>query len=284
MIKPVLQNEQFTADVQRACAERDQFHLWWLGQSGFLLEWQGRHVLFDPYLSDSLTKKYAGTDKPHVRMTELVIEPRKLDFIDITTSSHNHTDHLDAETLIPLLDTNPKMDLVIPEANRLFVADRLKIVPELPIGLDAKRHTVVKGFNFHGVPAAHETVERDEQGRCKFLGYVVEFGEWTVYHSGDTVRYPEIADELKQWPIDVAILPINGAKPERRVAGNLSGREAAELARDIGARFVIPCHFEMFEFNTASSSEFTLAARQYGVSHRVLRAGERWSSRELPGK
>ena len=33
--------------------------IWWLGQSGFLVQWQGRHLLFDPYLSDSLTVKYA---------------------------------------------------------------------------------------------------------------------------------------------------------------------------------------------------------------------------------
>ncbi len=75
------------------------FRLWWLGQSGFLLQWQGIHVLLDPYLSDSLTKKYSQTDKPHVRMTELVIDPARLSFVDIVTSTHNHTDHLDAETL-----------------------------------------------------------------------------------------------------------------------------------------------------------------------------------------
>ena len=55
-----------------------------------------------PYLSDSLTAKYAGTDKPHVRMTERAIDPARLDFIDVVTSSHNHTDHLDHETLWPL--------------------------------------------------------------------------------------------------------------------------------------------------------------------------------------
>jgi L-ascorbate metabolism protein UlaG (beta-lactamase superfamily) len=66
------------------------------------------------------------------------------------------------------------------------------------------------------------------------------------------------------------------------VAGNLNAREAAELGRDVGARVVIPCHFEMFEFNTASSADFELAARAAGIGHRVLRAGERWSSRELP--
>src|ERR1041384_3368140 len=94
VIRPVLQDEEFLLDVQRARLETDQFNLWWLGQSGFLLQWNGHHLLFDPYLSDSLTRKYAGTEKPHVRMTELVIAPRTLTFIDVVTSSHNHTDHL----------------------------------------------------------------------------------------------------------------------------------------------------------------------------------------------
>jgi L-ascorbate metabolism protein UlaG (beta-lactamase superfamily) len=282
VIKPVLQDDAFLEDVQRARAEQDQLHVWWLGQSGFLLQYNAHHLLIDPYLSDSLTHKYAGTDKPHVRMTERVVAPARLNFIDVIVSSHNHTDHLDAETLVPLIDTNPGVDLVIPEANRLFVADRLNVVPEVPVGLDAGRHSVVKGFNIHGVPAAHETVEKDEQGRCKFLGYVIEVGGWRVYHSGDTVRYPGMAEILKQWPLDLALLPINGARPERRVAGNLNGREAAELSRDIETRFAIPCHFEMFEFNTASATEFVIAARQFGVPHRVLRAGERWSTRELP--
>jgi L-ascorbate metabolism protein UlaG (beta-lactamase superfamily) len=282
MIKPVLQDETFLADVRRTRGDLDQFHLWWLGQSGFLLQWRDKHLLLDPYLSDSLTKKYLTSDKPHVRMTERVIAPEKLDFIDVVTSSHNHTDHLDAETLVPLLKVNPKMDIVIPEANRIFAANRMGIVPEIPIGLDAGRHAVVRGFNIHGVPAAHETIEKDEAGRCKFLGYVIEFGGWAVYHSGDTIRYPGMAEILRQWRIDVALLPINGFRVERRVAGNLGTRDAAELGQDIQARCVIPCHYEMFEFNTANPTEFVLYAKQLGVRHRVLRAGERWSSRELP--
>ena len=42
-----------------------------------------------------------------------------------------------------------------------------------------------------------------------------------------------MAESLRRWKIDVAMLPINGRAPERRVAGNLWGREAAALARDI---------------------------------------------------
>jgi hypothetical protein len=69
--------------------------------------------------------------------------------------------------------------------------------------------------------------------------------------------------------------------PERRVDGNLWGREAAQLAKDIGARLVIPCHYEMFEFNTTTPAEFVETATSIGQPYRLLRAGERWSSLEL---
>src|SRR5688572_21265710 len=114
MIKPLLQDDAFLADVQQAAKDQEHLHLWWLGQSGFLVQWQGHHLLTDPYLSNSLTEKYANTDKPHVRMTECVIDPARLSFVDVITSSHMHTDHLDAKTLAPILKMNPRAQLVIP--------------------------------------------------------------------------------------------------------------------------------------------------------------------------
>jgi L-ascorbate metabolism protein UlaG (beta-lactamase superfamily) len=277
MIKPFAKDADFLADVEACRANLTELHIWWLGQSGFLVQWQGRHLLLDPYLSDSLTKKYAATDKPHVRMTERVVAPGRLDFIDAVTSSHNHTDHLDAETLKPLLEANPRIELVIPEANREFVVDRLGIVADLPLGLDAGISASVAGFKITGVPAAHEQVDRDGGGRCRYLGYVIEFGPWTLYHSGDTVLYEGMVETLRQWSISVALLPINGRAPERRVAGNLTGAEAACLAKEIGAGVVIPCHYDMFGFNTASPAEFTAEAARQQQHYCILQNGERWN-------
>lgn len=214
-------------------------------------------------------------------MTERVVGPECLDSIDVVTSSHNHTDHLDAETLQPILRLNRNLTLIAPEANREFVAERLGLSKNSPVGLDAGRATTVAQFRFTGVPAAHETVETDALGRCKFLGYVIEFGPWTVYHSGDTVLFEGMAESLRRWKIDLALLPINGRAPERRVAGNLNGYEAATFAKEIGARLVIPCHFEMFEFNSASPQMFVETAGRIRQPFRLLRAGERWSSAEL---
>jgi len=276
LIRATQSHAALLADIRAHRNDDRGFRLWWLGQSGFLLQWQGIHVLLDPYLSDSLTRKYAQTDKPHVRMTELVIDPAELSFVDIATSSHNHTDHLDADTLGPIRARHPSMKLVIPEANRAFVADRLKIDPTMPIGLDHGGTVELAGIRFSGVASAHETVERDERGRAKFLGYVLQFGGWSLYHSGDTVRYDDMTEKLWPFSIDVALLPINGRAPERRVPGNLTGPEAAQLAHDIGAKLVIPCHYDMFEFNTASPEGFVETCRRLGQGFRVLRCGERF--------
>ena len=268
---PALQKEIHSAIKN---AGTDQLDIWWLGQSGFLVHWNGRCILFDPYLSDSLTKKYADTPKPHVRMSELVIAPELLDIVDIVTSSHNHTDHLDAETLMPLLRVNPEIAFIIPEANRAFISDRIKCNQDFPIGLTDGGKITVKGFTFHGVPAAHNTIERDAEGRCKFMGLVVQFGKWSIYHSGDTLWYDGMVDMLKPFHIDIAFLPINGNDPARGVAGNLNTKEAAQLGHQIGARGVIPHHYHMFAFNTADPNDFAAAAASLQQPFRVLQLGE----------
>lgn len=281
MIKPVVQDDAFLADVKRAAADDFVVHLWWLGQSGFLVKYGNRYLLMDPYLSDSLTKKYAKTDKPHVRMSQRVIDPARLDFVDVITSSHNHTDHLDAETLRPLMQANPATRVVVPAANRQFAAERLGVEPATLLTADEGKTTTVAGFEITGIVAAHPQIERDESGRSKYLGYVIEAGFCTIYHSGDTLWDDAIVEQTRRFKIDVALLPINGDRPERHVAGNLNGAQAAKLAKAIDVKVVIPCHYDMFEFNTASPDEFARECRKIGQNHRVLRLGERISSSEI---
>ncbi len=292
LIQPVLRDQALLKDIAKANSSDDGFRLWWLGQSGFLLQWNGRHLLLDPYLSDSLARKYATTPTPHTRMTALPVEPGKLSFIDIVTSSHIHTDHLDAETLLPLFKSNPHLILLIPEAERDAVETKLSTrwpatlglatLGPATLGLDQGESKVIHGFRINAVASAHETVEFDSAGRCRFLGYVIEFGKWTIYHSGDTVLHPRLAESLRPYRIDVALLPINGRAAERGVAGNLSAREAVWLGREVNARTIIPCHYEMFAFNTAPVEDFVAAASEAGQSCQVLRCGERWESSRVP--
>lgn len=266
MKKPLLQDDAFLADVE---AHRAGPALWWLGQSGWLVVVDGQGLLIDPYLSDSLTKKYAATEKPHVRITERVVDPGRLRGIVAATSSHNHTDHLDAATLWPVFAANNAVKLLLPEENRAFACERLKCPLEWPVGLRDGGSVQVGPYRLTAVPAAHEYLGPE------FMGLVVEFAGTRLYHSGDCVLFDGLVERLKPFQVDIALLPVNGSLPERRVAGNFWGREAAWLAREIGARLAIPMHYDMFEFNTVTSDEFVEHCESLGQSHRVLRNGER---------
>ena len=276
LIKAVKKDHELVKDMDKLIGDETTFHLWWLGQSGFLLQWKGKRVLIDPYLSDSLTKKYAATEKPHIRMSEQVIDPALLNNISIVTSSHNHTDHLDAETLMPIFRNNPEIKMIIPEANRDFVAERVACKKEFPLGLTDGTSVSIDGFTFHGIPAKHNEIERDKNGNCKYMGYVIEFGNRKIYHSGDTLWFDEMIEILKPHSPHVALLPINGNDPSRKVAGNLNCREAAELGKAIHATWVIPCHYDMFTFNTADVNEFRKEAEKINQAYKILNGGERF--------
>lgn len=274
-------DETFLADVDAAPAEPSTIALWWLGQSGFLVAWNGVRVLLDPYLSDTLAARFAGSDRPHDRVAPRVVDPARLRGIDVVAATHGHTDHLDPGTLGPVVTGSPGLRLVVPEAIRALAEERSGLPPEQVLGLDAGDSVDVAGVLVAAVPAAHEAVERDEQGRCRCLGYVLDLGPWRVYHAGDTVRYEGMEELLAPLGLDIALLPVNGRDPSGRVAGNLDGPEAARLAHAIGARLAIPCHYGTFAFDATAPDAFAVEAARLGQPALVLRPGERWQATRL---
>jgi L-ascorbate metabolism protein UlaG (beta-lactamase superfamily) len=264
VIEPALADDAFLDDVARA--PLGATHLWWLGQSGFLVKHRGRHLLLDPYLSDSLTRKYEATDRPHVRMTRRVVDPARLGFVDVVTASHGHTDHLDPETLGPIVAARGRLSLVCPEEMAALARERAGVEP---VTLRDGERVRLASFELERVPAAHEELSDD------VAGFVVTCGRHRIYHAGDTVWHDSVVERVRPHEVTVALLPINGRSPGRGVAGNLDGREAARLALAVGAHLAVPMHYEMFEFNTAAPDEFVREARRIGQAVRVLRAGER---------
>jgi L-ascorbate metabolism protein UlaG (beta-lactamase superfamily) len=227
------------------------------------VKWKGAYLLVDPYLSDSLTRKYAHSDTPHVRMTRRVVDPARLGFVDVVAASHGHTDHLDAETLSAI---RPRI-LVCPVSIKQVAAERGGVEPR---GIAEGETARAAGFTFTAVRADH-----GDPGLA--LGYVIQCEPWTLYHSGDTLAFAGLGQTLRQFKLDVAILPINGK------VGNMGGVEAARVAKDAGASLAVPCHFEMFEFNTASPAAFSRECERLDQSYRTLRAGERLTLKSAGG-
>lgn len=257
----------------------------WLGQAGFLIEHRdgaGRlaRVLVDPYLSDSLARKYVGTVFPHTRMHPPPVRPHELPELLAVLCTHAHTDHMDPDTLTPLLTDQPTCRLVAPRAV-LDEARRRSGLGDSEIdsgrtgdridGLADGAQVRVGPVRIVGVAAAHEERERDANGDDRFLGYVIEIGDLRVYHSGDCTPRPGLAETVTGLAVDVALLPVNGRDDRRRqsgVPGNFTFAEALELCDAAGVGALVPHHWGMFDFNTVDPAEFALV-RAAGLGVRV---------------
>ena len=231
--------------------------LFWLGQAGFALRYESLLVLIDPYLSDSLAVKYAGKKFSHERMMASPVQPEELRNVDLCLSTHGHSDHMDPGTLPIVAAHNPDCRFVAPRAET-GKAVSIGLSEELLLGVNADEVVATGGLRIHVVPSAHEELKTNAAGDHFFLGYVLEMDRIHVYHAGDCAPYDGLAETLRPFSVDLALLPVNGRDEYRRsngVPGNMTFEEAATLCRDAGIKHMVPHHFGMFAFNTADPAE-----------------------------
>jgi L-ascorbate metabolism protein UlaG (beta-lactamase superfamily) len=275
--QPRLTGPALVAEIRATSPEPGTLAIWWLGQSGLLIKTRAGTLVVDPYLSESLTAKYAGTQRPHVRMTECPLRGGDVPGVDLVLASHKHTDHLDRATLGPMLEASPGAVLALPAA-LLDHAASIGLAADRLVGLGSGDVFERAGFRVRAVPSAHEALDTDAQGRHLYLGFVIEAEGLRLYHSGDSLAYDGLVEHLGPDPFDVLFLPINGRDPARGVPGNMTAAEAVGLAARVRPRFVVPHHYDMFTFNTVPVAEFEAEAARLppGVAPLVLDCGERW--------
>ena len=246
--------------------------LFWLGQAGFWIE-TGRHrILIDPYLSDSLARKYAGKKHPHRRMMPPPVTVEALPRPDIVLVTHAHTDHMDPDTLGPLAKRFPDLVFVVPRAREAIARARIGVGAGLILADADEMLQPLPGLSVQVFPAAHETLERDGAGRHKFLGYGLSADGLRLFHSGDCVPFEGLAERLRGFDPQILLLPVNGRDAQRfadGIPGNFTLDEALALARPYP--YLIPHHFGLFDFNTIDPGEIDAAALRADGRPRVLR-------------
>ena len=142
------------------------------------------------------------------------------------------------------------------------------VVDDHPMWRDAvERDLQDAGFDVVAVAAAHEfagegygayTEWVDETGAHRAVGFVVRGGGRVLFHSGDTVMWRGLAEQLQAARVDTCLLPINGRdwlREEQGLVGNLTARESADLAAACGAEVLIPVHFDGVVGNTGSPGD-----------------------------
>jgi L-ascorbate metabolism protein UlaG (beta-lactamase superfamily) len=241
----------------------------WLGQAGFAVRVGGATALIDPFLSP-----YDG------RVYESSLLAGEATDVDVVLCTHEHVDHFDAVAAPAIAAASPGAVFVVPTPIVDMVTE-VGIAADRVVGIQPGEPLELAGLSVRAVPAMHGVTMDDaygfgedlSDGMIRFVGFVLEAGGLRLYHAGDTIHYEGMEDTLRTFDVDVAMLPINGRDPEREgrgIVGNLSEREAAWLAAEIGAGVLLPMHYDLFARNRGEPSDLVHAAERDGRNVPVL--------------
>jgi len=198
----------------------------WLGQAGIMFETNGKIILIDPYLSDSVAKVNPKNYRRFPVDTHfLEIRP------DVIICTHNHQDHLDRETL------------------QHYFTDGAKMLVLAPNGSWQELRTYGGNSNYVQFNAGTEWTEGDiwfravvaEHSDPGAIGVLINAEGKTYYITGDTLYSERVFHSLPNEKIEAVFLPING------VGNNMNASDASQFAERVGADFAIPMHFGLFD-------------------------------------
>ncbi len=244
--------------VKHKSVPRNEILLTWIGQAGFIMKFHDKILFIDPYLSNYLSKKYQGKLFPHIRLMGIPLSPEKITNVDYVFSTHPHSDHMDPETLSVLSQKNPNCRFIIPAAAK-EEAIRRGIQQDQIISAFADKYIQLgTDFKIKPIPAAHESLEVNENEEHFFLGFIFFINNIRIYHSGDCVPYYGLNSRLNRCEINLALLPINGRDEYRLnngIAGNFLTNEAIEVCRSANIENLLVHHFGMFAYNTVSEQD-----------------------------
>jgi len=225
--------------ISRQRVSTGKVALWWLGQNGWIVKSPaGKVVVIDPYLTNACKAVGAAVGINMDRLVPPVLAPRDLVGVDAYAMTHGHEDHLDPETLQPYRTAGGGGPFVAPPET----CDKLRKmgVPDSEIVMIWPN----KEFTCGDVTLRGTFAIPFGADDMTHLGFVVKVEKGpTLYFTGDTRYHEVLASCVAHHKPDVLVTVINPF-------ANLDPGQAARLAKDIDAKVVIPCHYDLFPDNS----------------------------------
>lgn len=219
----------------------------WIGHSSFLIQVGGVNILVDPIFGN-LSFMYRRILPPGLSVAQLP----KIDFILI---SHNHIDHMDAESLLAVREKSPEFTVMVPQGDKTWFDKRRFVQSYEHTWWDQRSFPLVndtsKRVTFTFLPAAHWSRRGFfDKNRSLWGSWMIECEGSQIYFAGDTcysTHFHEIAQEFPD--IDLALIPIGPCEPRDWLKeGHLGHEDAGRSFLELGAHNMIPMHWGTFSF------------------------------------
>jgi L-ascorbate metabolism protein UlaG (beta-lactamase superfamily) len=275
------QGDALLEEIENSRPGPGEAWIWYLGQHGFVINLGGLVFYIDAILND--LKNREGRS---VREYPPPFTPDMVKRVDYVLCTHNHSDHLNLETLAPLARANPRARFVVPRPWTRVLRDA-GIDGGRILGAAEAEELELGPASVLPLAAVHTRYIQDEPERgagneVLCLGYVLKAGGLSVYHAGDTWVTPPLVRALKTaGPLNIVILPINGTDWERTgngFIGNMSPLDAVKLAREIPADLCVPAHYDMMAANSEDPALFAAYMYRHCPEKRfhIFALGERF--------
>jgi L-ascorbate metabolism protein UlaG (beta-lactamase superfamily) len=220
----------------------------WIGHSTVLFQIGGKNVLADPQFSERASPvSFAGPR----RIVPLPIDIPALPRIDVVLISHNHYDHLDADSVqrLAAMTSGSPLFLVPLGLKAWFAGKGIENVAEY----DWWQSHEAEGLRFTLVPVQHWSKRTLwDMNKTLWGGWVVEGAGLKVIHTGD-MGYSQDARDIGErlGPFDLAFIPIGAYAPRWFMKlTHVDVPEAIRVRADLRARRAIGMHWGTFEHLT----------------------------------
>ena len=197
-----------------------------LGHACFELVEGDTRVLIDPYLSEN---PKAAAQPDELRPTHIFL-------------THGHFDHI-GDT-VDIAKRTGAQCVAVKELAEELGGDGVESAVDPLLG----GTVTFDGGSVRLVPAWHFGVTPKGTVHAP-AGLVIKLGDHTIYHLGDTALFSDLQLVGRRDPIDVALMCIGGHYTMDR-------HDAVTAAELVGARQVIPCHYDTFPPIETDSAAF----------------------------
>lgn len=232
-------------ETSPATRVNDGLSITFINHASFLIQVDGYNILTDPIYSERASPfQWAGPKR--VNAPGVALE--SLPHIDAVLISHNHYDHLDADTLVALSSQQETPPLIVAGLGNGLLFEQLGLQNYLD--LDWQQSTKLGSLEIVFTECRHRSGRGiSDQMKTLWGSFVIKTSAGPIYFAGDTGYSPHLQEAGEEYgPFRLALLPIGAYEPRWFMADvHMNPEEAVRAHLDLRSEHSIGMHFGTFQ-------------------------------------